>query len=154
MKFTVSKDTEIILDGQRYLLEAGDVIILEADVNVERAYRELAGDISKEFSLTADDIELIHDGLYGEINNYEEIKEFVRNAIRNDPTFNFKRITDPMMYDILKLIELKDWKSIDIKPEPKAFDDNEKAKFDKEREEEKEKLRWMFNPDPEDQGPE
>ena len=39
MKFVVSEDTEIILDGQKYLLEKGDSIVLEkwkGDVEIEQ----------------------------------------------------------------------------------------------------------------------
>lgn len=39
MKFVVSEDTEVVLDGQKYLLEKGDTIMLEkwkGDVEIEQ----------------------------------------------------------------------------------------------------------------------
>ena len=47
MIYTVSEDTEVVLNGKKYLLEAGDQIVLEAVISqLEAPLKEIAEELA------------------------------------------------------------------------------------------------------------
>lgn len=87
MIYTVSENTEIILNGKKYLLEAGDKIVLEAISPLEPELKDIAEKLSykakKENLISFNDLELIKRNLYHDIENYELFKNFVKNEFKN-----------------------------------------------------------------------
>lgn len=153
MRYTISEDVEVILDGQRFLLETGDIIVVEAAyVDLERTYSEIAELIADNFDISDDDIELIKDGRFGEIGSFDSIKKFTRKYVKQNPDVRF-RVTDNVMGDILSRLADRraptdDWKEM---PAPsssgrKAFA-GEKEKLDKQRAAARERLQAIFNPE-------
>ena len=152
MRYTVSENVEIILDGHRYLLEAGDVIILEAYIDLERVYGEIAEAISNNFEISPEDIELIKEGLFGEIENYDQIKSFVKRFVKSRSDLKFK-ITDNVIGDILTKFRLllapadEAWKRANIQaPSNMRQFAGEKEKIDREKAAERKRLEQIFNP--------
>lgn len=135
MIYTVSENVEIILDGKRYLLEAGDQIIVEAvNIALEREFKDIADKVDENFDFSFDDIGLIEEGLFASINNFDDIKKFVKNEIKSRKIR--VRVDNNLVGDILNLVienkTQKDWRNAEVPLKTKAERDQFR-KWDKER---------------------